>query len=224
VDRFNKFLKHCEQGELPPVSFIDPNWRDIPDGPPNDDHPPEADIGDGQRLVAQVYEALRTGGNNLFERTLFLITYDEHGGFYDHVLPPPAPDYLPQDHASLKTYGVRVPALVVSPWVPKGSVSHALFDHTAILKTILLRFCDTAAIHSLERQGRRVAAAAHLGELLIESRARTNLPMAASLARSVEGSPRLLRSSAGRLCSDLVMEIEAARAAALACGVPEDQL
>jgi len=224
VDKFNRFLDRCAEDKLPSVSFIDPNWRDIPNGAPSDDHPPEAAVGDGQRLVARVYEALRTGANNLFKRALLVVTYDEHGGFFDHVLPPLARDHRTGDPASLKTYGVRVPALVVSPWVPKRSVSHTLFDHTSILKTILLRFCGQAAIGSLERQGRRVAAAAHLGELLTEGSARGNLPSAASLARVIERASAMPGGGRSGRDSDLVSQIEAGRAAAMARGVPEEHL
>jgi phospholipase C len=68
--------------------------------------------------------------------------YDEHGGFFDHVAPPEHP---PDDEPTTFTrYGVRVPALVISPWVKPGSVSHTLFDHASIPKTILRRFCPAA--------------------------------------------------------------------------------
>ena len=68
---------------------------------------------------------------------MLVITYDEHGGFYDHVLPPAAHD----DRPAFRTYGVRVPAFVVSPFTPRASVSNTVYDHTSIIKTILLRFC-----------------------------------------------------------------------------------
>ena len=68
---------------------------------------------------------------------MLVIFYDEHGGFYDHVPPPAAPDDNPRVFGR---YGVRVPALIVSPWIEPGSVSTTVFDHTSIIKTILLRF------------------------------------------------------------------------------------
>ena len=68
---------------------------------------------------------------------MLVITYDEHGGFYDHVLPPAAAD----DKPAFRTYGVRVPSLVVSPCTERASVSNVVYDHTSIIKTILLRFC-----------------------------------------------------------------------------------
>lgn len=133
------FYARARSGNLPSVTFIDPNFLDIPDGPgtENDDHPP-ADIADGQELVARIYEALRNGAN--WERTLFIVTYDEHGGFYDHCPPPraAAPD------GSLGTLGVRVPALVASPWIPARHVEHAQLDHTVVAKTIFRRFSPQA--------------------------------------------------------------------------------
>ena len=102
---------------------------------PNDDHAP-ADISDGQDFVLAVYDALASSPG--WDRSLLVIVYDEHGGFYDHVPPPEAPDDNPE---MFGRYGVRVPAIVVSPWVEPRSVSSTIFDHTSIIKSILLRFC-----------------------------------------------------------------------------------
>ena len=85
--------------------------------------------------MLKVYSALVKSPN--WKKTMLVITYDEHGGFYDHVLPPAAAD----DKPAFRTYGVRVPALVVSPFTPRASVSNVVYDHTSIIKTILLRFC-----------------------------------------------------------------------------------
>jgi phospholipase C len=120
-------------GSLPAVTFIDPDFINVPPG--NDDQPP-ADIADGQRLVWSVVDALIKGP--LWARTLLIITYDEHGGFFDHVPPPAAPAV-----SGIDRYGVRVPALIVSPWVARRQVSDVVFDHTSILKTIARRFLST---------------------------------------------------------------------------------
>jgi phospholipase C len=106
-------------------------------------------------------------------KTLLLITYDEHGGFYDHVPPPAAKDDTP----ALRKLGPRVPALVVSPWVGKRQVAKTVFDHTSIIKTILARFCRKAD-GSVPDMGARVRAAAHLGGLLTEPKARAATPRA----------------------------------------------
>ena len=94
---------------------------------------------EGQELVLTVYHALAASPQ--WAKTLLIIFYDEHGGFFDHVAPPGVPDDDPQ---LFGRYGVRVPALVVSPWVEPRAVSHAVLDHTSIIKTILLRFCPDA--------------------------------------------------------------------------------
>ena len=116
--------------KLPSVSFIDPDFIEVPPG--TDDHAP-ADVAAGQHLIGEVVNALMNGP--LWNKTLLIITYDEHGGFYDHVTPPAAPAV-----SGIDRYGVRVPALVVSPWVERGVASHVLFDHTSILKTIIRCF------------------------------------------------------------------------------------
>ena len=173
----SSFIEDAAFGRLPAVSWIDPNFIDFDTlgSPPNDDHAP-SDVQHGQELVLLVYNALATGPQ--WDKTLLLVVYDEHGGFFDHV-PPPGnpPDDDPQTFAR---YGVRVPALVVSPWVRARSVAHTLFDHTTIVKTILKRFCPAEldqehgmsdVCHWLQKghpyyMGKRVAAAADLGELL----------------------------------------------------------
>jgi phospholipase C len=177
----SSFLEDAARGKLPAVSWIDPNFKDstLYGGDSNDDHPP-SDVRDGQLLVLSVYHAIAS--SPLWEKTLLVITYDEHGGFHDHVPPPPAED---DDPAQFGLYGLRVPAIVVSPWVTRRSVSHTLFDHTSIIKTILLRFCGEADLEDqgshLPRllswldaghphyMGKRTALANDLGELLTEA-------------------------------------------------------
>ncbi|HEV2713289.1 MAG TPA: alkaline phosphatase family protein [Gaiellaceae bacterium] len=161
------FLEHAADGHLAAVSWIDPNFVDFdllgPTGS-NDDHPP-SDVKAGQQLVLALYTALSSSPN--WPKTLLVITYDEHGGFFDHVSPPAAKDSSP----AFRSYGPRVPALVVSPWIPRGAVSSELYDHTSIIKTILLRFCRRAD-GSIPDMGARVAAANHLGGLLTLRRPR----------------------------------------------------
>ena len=170
------FLEDAAAGALPSVSWIDPVFGNFnPLGlQQNDDHPP-ADINDGQDLVLTVYNAVATRPQ--CDKTLLVIFCDEHGGFYDHVPPPEAVD---DDPKTFGRYGVRVPALIVSPWVQPRSVSKTLFDHTSIIKTILLRFCAADLKHRNRREslstwlkaghppylGTRVAHASNLGELL----------------------------------------------------------
>jgi phospholipase C len=161
----SSLLDDIAKGELPPVSWIDPRFKDLkvlgPDS--NDDHPP-SDVIAGQDLVLTIYHALASSPK--WSKTLFVITYDEHGGFYDHVAPPAAVD----DDPGFQRLGVRVPALLVSPLVDRGSTSTAKlgpqfhFDHTSIIKTILTRFCKHE--DQIPAVTARVAAAEHLGVLL----------------------------------------------------------
>jgi phospholipase C len=162
------FIQRAAAGKLPSVSWIDPSFADLRTGlmrlispPSNDDHPP-SDISLGQALVLKVYDALASSPS--WSKTMLVITYDEHGGFYDHV-PPPA-DPPDDDPAVFNRYGVRVPAIVVSPLVARRSFSHELFDHTSIIKTILLRFARKG--HTIPDMGKRVSSAQHLGVLLTE--------------------------------------------------------
>lgn len=165
------FFVHAREGKLAAVSWIDPNFYDYGglEGA-NDDHPP-ADLKAGQGLVQSVVQALSRSPQ--WEKTLLIITYDEHGGFYDHVAPPEAAGKSP-----FNRYGVRVPAIVVSPWVRAGVADHTLYDHTSIIKSILLRFCRDAA-GGIPDMGARVAAARHLGPLLDSPVPRPPLPNSA---------------------------------------------
>ncbi|MCB0245313.1 MAG: hypothetical protein KDI12_18010 [Anaerolineae bacterium] len=165
---FRHFRKHAREGTLPSVTWIDPYFylmRNIA----NDDHPP-SDIRKAQKLVAEVYNTLLE--SPLWNKTMLVIYYDEHGGFYDHVSPPPAED----DFDHLARYGVRVPAIVVSPWVGEQSVSHTVFDHTSLIKTILERFCrqPDGSIPSISR---RTDAATDLSCLLTETAPRKCKPI-----------------------------------------------
>jgi phospholipase C len=161
------FLDDVAEGKLPQVSWIDPRFKDLrvlgPDS--NDDHPP-SDLIAGQDLILSIYHALSAA--DTWAKTLLVITYDEHGGFYDHVPPPPAVDQDPK----FQRLGVRVPAILVSPLVAKGSTSSQLlgkdfhFDHTSLIKTILTRFCSAG--RQIPELTARVAAAEHLGHLLAD--------------------------------------------------------
>jgi phospholipase C len=157
---FADFFSAAKDGTLPNVAWIDPNFVDVGGAVgSNDDHPP-SDVRAGQELVLRVFNALSR--SPAWERTLLLVTYDEHGGFFDHVPPPRAEDDDPRPE--FHAYGPRVPAIAVSPRVRAG-VSHVVFDHTSIIKTCLARFCrrDGGQIPSM---GARVNAANHLGLLL----------------------------------------------------------
>jgi phospholipase C len=134
------FEAKCLSGDLPSYAFLEPNYG----GPlQNDQHPP-ADIRPGEQLIADIYNMVKTSPT--FENILLIITYDEHGGCYDHVPPPggaknPDPLNKPgQDGFLFNRFGVRVPCVVVNPYISKGLIARpegfTPFDHTSVIKTV----------------------------------------------------------------------------------------
>jgi phospholipase C len=106
---------------------------------PSDQHPPH-DVFRGEALIAEVYNALRAN-DALWQRSLLVVTYDEHGGFYDHIEPPAsiAPDAKRDGSGfNFDQYGVRVPAVLISPWLDAGVINDT-FDHTSLVKFVLER-------------------------------------------------------------------------------------
>src|SRR6266542_1984353 len=118
--RFDAFARDVGHGTLPDYSFIE-----------------------GEKLIASVYDTLR-GAETIWRRCLFVLLYDEHGGFYDHVPPPAAlvPDATSAatPHFRFDRLGVRVPAILVSPWVGEGVADHTTYDHTSLPATIKTMF------------------------------------------------------------------------------------
>ncbi|KAK4803384.1 hypothetical protein SAY86_003201 [Trapa natans] len=142
------FKEHCREGKLPNYVVIEQRYWDIPGMPGNDDHPSH-DVSAGQRFVREVYQSLRASPQ--WNEILLLITYDEHGGFYDHVPTPvdgvPSPDDLvgPEPYKfRFDRLGVRVPTILVSPWIERGTVLHepsgpyptSQFEHSSIPATV----------------------------------------------------------------------------------------
>jgi phospholipase C len=134
------FGAKCRAGTLPSYSFLEPNYG----GPgQNDQHPP-GDIRSGEQLIADIYNVIKA--SPAFEKTLLVITYDEHGGCYDHVPPPggaknPDPANQPgQDGFLFNRFGVRVPCVLVSPYIRRGLIArpdgHTPFDHASVIKTV----------------------------------------------------------------------------------------
>lgn len=118
--------------KFPQYVFLEPSYGGEDQ---NDQHPP-TDIRKGEFLIAQVYNALLSN-QQLWNSTLFVLLYDEHGGFYDHVVPPAAaPPDANVDEYAFNQYGVRVPAILISPWVNKG-FTDTPFDHTSLLKYLI---------------------------------------------------------------------------------------
>jgi len=140
--KFEEFAQDVAKGTLPEYSFIEPRGFSAPGWPSNDQHPPHSVL-EGEKLIANVYDTLR-GNDAVWRQSLFILLYDEHGGFYDHVPPPVAvvPDAtsgaIPQFR--FDRLGVRVPAILVSPWVGEGMADHTVYDHTSLPATIKTMF------------------------------------------------------------------------------------
>ncbi|HEY3194792.1 MAG TPA: alkaline phosphatase family protein [Candidatus Dormibacteraeota bacterium] len=140
----SKYFQDAAAGTLPQVAFIDPIFV-APNNIENDEHPP-ANVQVGEKFTSQVIGALFASPN--WSSSALFLTYDEHGGYYDHIAPPAAvtpddipPLLLPGDlPGAFDIYGPRVPAVVVSPYSRPHFVSHVVNDHTSILHFIENRF------------------------------------------------------------------------------------
>jgi phospholipase C len=148
---YEQFLRHAAVGDLAPVTYIDPGFN------VNDDHPP-IHPAYGQQFLASIYLALASSAK--WDRTLLVITYDENGGFFDHVPPPVTVDDLP----SFGQMGFRVPTLVIGPYVRQG-VSSTVRDHCSVLAHIERHF-------DLEPLNQRTVAANDLSDTLDADRLR----------------------------------------------------
>jgi phospholipase C len=130
------YFHACSAGRLPAVTFLDPPylpwWQ-------ADDHP-LCDPAAGQRYLRDVFRAFTRSPH--WERGLFILTYDEWGGFFDHVAPPVLPDLLasPVDDENFGQAGFRVPTIMASPYARPGFVDHRLYDHTSIMRFLEWRF------------------------------------------------------------------------------------
>jgi phospholipase C len=121
---------------MPSVIFVEPEYTDGPHVAPNDDHAPTG-IQPGQAFLANLYQILISNPAR-WAKTLLVVTYDEHGGFFDHLPPLPIPTTIAG--VTLNTTGIRVPAFLVSPYVQPGSVFTGALDHTSILQMLDDRF------------------------------------------------------------------------------------
>ncbi len=170
-----EFEEECREGTLPEYSFVEPSFQIEP----NDEHPPH-DVSLGEQFLLRVWKAV--SGGKEWESTLLVITFDEHGGCYDHVEPPPA---VPPDAASnpgeegfrFDRYGVRVPTVLISPYIEGGTVfrspSDVPYDHTSIMATIR----DWLQIPAEKMlSSARVEKAPTFGNVLTRAAARTDLP------------------------------------------------
>jgi phospholipase C len=167
---FRDFQQRAAAGTLPVYTFLEPSW----DASGNSQHP-NYDVAKGEQLILDVYTAVSTGKN--WSSTLLIITYDEHGGNYDHVAPPsnaapPNDGSVGENGFDFSRFGLRVPAVLVSPLIAAGTVFRGSgpIDHTSVLKTISERW-GTQSLTDRDR------AAASLGDVLTLTQARTDDPL-----------------------------------------------
>ncbi|WP_454871565.1 alkaline phosphatase family protein [Paraburkholderia xenovorans] len=120
---------------MPQVIFIEPEYTDGPHLAPNDDHSPTG-VAPGQAFLADIYRTV--SASERWNETLMIVTYDEHGGFFDHV----SPLSIPTEVAGyqFQTTGLRVPAFLISPYVTPGGVFSGDLDHTSILQLLADKF------------------------------------------------------------------------------------
>jgi phospholipase C len=157
---FSDFVADCKSGKLPEYSFVEPNYSDHP-GPggghllATDQHPDHHVLA-GDNFIGKVYDCIRINPD-LWKSTVLLIVYDEHGGLYDHVVPPSctadgfhaavAATGVPGLTFDFDRLGIRVPAILVSPYIPRGTVvpgtedaNPRIFEHASIPATVSKHF------------------------------------------------------------------------------------
>jgi phospholipase C len=176
---FKDFQADAAAGTLAPFSFLEPSW-----GAAGNSQHPDYSMALGEQLIRDAYAALRASPQ--WNGTLLFVTYDEHGGCYDHV--PPPTSAVPPDNAAgeygfdFRRFGVRVPCVLVSPLIAAGTVFRVPegdmpLDHTSILKTVQARW-------SLPALTARDAAAVDVGAVLTLGTPRTDDPLQGVAARA----------------------------------------
>ncbi len=171
--KFTEFEAALKNGTLPDYTFLEPSWGSYG----NSQHP-NYDVAAGEAYMLEIYDKLRN--SQYWENTLLIINYDEHGGCYDHVTPPtgatqPSPTTVNKNNGfKFDRFGVRVPCVLISPWIEAGTVyrtqSSTPLDHTSILKTIEVLF-------NLPALTARDAAAADMLDVLTRDTPRKDNPL-----------------------------------------------
>jgi phospholipase C len=183
---FDDFMEACAKGSLPKYSFIEPSFLNNP----NDQHPPH-DLVAGEQFLFDIWKAVSE--SPAWEQTLLLITYDEHGGTYDHVMPPwnaATPDLESnpgEEGFTFHRFGIRVPMVAVSPWIQAGTVfrsdSATPYDHTSILATLR----DWLTIPADKMLGsKRIQAAPTLAHILNSPTVRKDKPQIPAPSRPAQ--------------------------------------
>jgi phospholipase C len=162
-------------GFAPQYVFIEPKYDVLHDYKAGNSQHPLGDVTQGEQLIKDTYEAIRN--SPLWTSSLLIVTWDEHGGFFDHAIPPPAVD--PRDTApnakynqngfTFEQYGPRVASVIISPLIPKNQIDHRLYDHASIPATVEALF-GLAALTARDESANR------LEKLITLSAARDDAP------------------------------------------------
>ncbi len=192
---YRDFEKDCRNNRLPDYSFLEPPYVDQDDGLLAADQHPDNFVLAGDQFIRSVYEAIRAN-DEVWRSTLLLIVWDEHGGIFDHVSPPTLPyaDTFrsPVAGFDFNQLGVRVGAIVVSPYVTPG-VSHALFEHASIPATVTQQFIGPPGAHAPYLREQR---APTMQQLLIDMAPRMERPdFGRPAKRSESGDNRVILAS-----------------------------
>lgn len=153
-------------------SFIEPHYGNIMPWTPEDftcgtsQHPLD-DVTRGEQLLKDVYEAVRNSPH--WESSAIIVTYDEHGGFFDHAVPPlavPPGDSVTDNendhhHFDFSQLGSRVPTVVISPWIPRNLIDHRPYEHSSVVRTVAELF----SLRSLTDRDRASNSLGHLFRL-----------------------------------------------------------
>ena len=168
---FDDFLSDCKKNKLPAYSFIEPRYANGEDPVNNaffsaSDQHPDHNVEEGEILIRDTFNAI-WNNQQLRESTVLVVVYDEHGGLYDHVPPPPAVNPDGKNWAGspnsldpafdFTRLGVRVPAVIISPYIPAGTIDHTQYDHSSIIATackLLLKNVPNASLTNRDRQAK----------------------------------------------------------------------
>jgi phospholipase C len=150
ISKIDDYFTDAQAGTLPHFVMVDPPFQGVNRA---DDHP-QGDVRMGQKFVREVLKAFVQSPQ--WERGMFVLIYDEWGGFFDHVPPAQFPDERssPDNEEDFGQGGFRVPAMVISPWARPGAVDHTVYDHTAVMRFLEWRFMGAPATGPKRRTGR----------------------------------------------------------------------
>lgn len=139
VDEFEDFLEDIKSADYDAgYTFIEPSYDVFDHFRGGNSQHPLGSAKAGEMLIKRTYEALRASPN--WDSSMLIVTYDEHGGYYDHVAPPPAKatGHIGRDHGfTFEQSGPRVPAIVISPLAPKNLIDHRHYEHSSIISTLI---------------------------------------------------------------------------------------